>query len=435
MNSNQATWIDHFPGNFMWSNATLVTKGMAPYGAVALGEIDDICERLRSRQGEPHAWAEEWSAMAARLERQADAAEAAGRRMTAGNFYLRAGMYFFTAERFIVPGPEKREMGRKAIECQTRGILRRYPNVERVEVPYEGGAPERGAGASESGGCDREGAREPAVPNTGASTPAPGSRPASGNPAQPSTGSLPALFMKAPGNPRPAPTMVAFDGLDNSKEISVLFNGLEFAARGWHTLAIDGPGQGESIRLRDIKTRYDYEAAGTAAYDYVAARPEVDAKKVAVMGYSFGGYYAPRIVAFEKRYCACVAFGAMHWDMEEWVDTIRQAVKSDAKKSAQSHFQVPWVFGAKDLDHAVEMAKQFNLAGVAGNIECPFLVLHGENDRIVPLGSARKLYDAVGSKNKTLNIFTAADGGAEHCQVDNRQVGVDYIADWLAANV
>jgi hypothetical protein len=26
------TWIDEFPGNFVWSNATLVTKGMAPYG-------------------------------------------------------------------------------------------------------------------------------------------------------------------------------------------------------------------------------------------------------------------------------------------------------------------------------------------------------------------------------------------------------------------
>jgi pimeloyl-ACP methyl ester carboxylesterase len=386
MNSNQATWIDHFPGNFMWSNATLVTKGMAPYGAVALGEIDEVCERLRGRQHEAHAWWEEWSAMGARLEKEAAAAEAAGRGMTAGNLYLRAGMYYFTAERFIVPGPEKREMGRKAIECQTHGILRRYPNVERVEVPYEGSA-------------------------------------------------LPALFMKAPGVAGPAPTMVAFDGLDNCKEMSVLFNGLEFAARGWHTLAIDGPGQGESIRLRDIKTRHDYEAAGTAAYDYVAARPEVDPKKVAVMGYSFGGYYAPRIAAFEKRYCACVAFGAMHWNMEEWVDTIRQAVKSDAKQSAQSHFQVPWVFGARDLDHAVEMAKQFNLAGVAANIECPFLVVHGENDRIVPLDSARKLYDAVGSKDKTLKVFTAAEGGAEHCQVDNRQVGVDYLADWLAANM
>ena len=36
--SDNSTWIDHFPGNFMWSNATLVTQGMAPYGAVAMGE-------------------------------------------------------------------------------------------------------------------------------------------------------------------------------------------------------------------------------------------------------------------------------------------------------------------------------------------------------------------------------------------------------------
>jgi pimeloyl-ACP methyl ester carboxylesterase len=292
-------------------------------------------------------------------------------------------MYYFTAERFIAPGADKREMGRKAIACQTRGILRRYPNVERVEVPYEGA-------------------------------------------------SLPALFMKAPAAGRRAPTMVAFDGLDNCKEMNVLFNGLEFAARGWHTLAIDGPGQGESLRLRDIKTRHDYEAAGTAAYDWCAARAEIDPKRIAVMGYSFGGYYAPRIVAFEKRYCACVAFGAMHWNMEQWVDAIRQAVKSDAKKSAQSHFQVPWAFGARDLDHAVEMARQFNLAPVAGRIECPVLIVHGENDRIVPLDSARRLYDAIGSKSKTLRIFTAAEGAAEHCQVDNRQLGVDFIADWLA---
>jgi dienelactone hydrolase len=376
-----STWIDHFPNNFMWSNAALVTKGMAPYGAVALGEIDEVCERLRARQDEPHAWWEEWCAMGTRLEAKADEEEGKGHRLTAGHYYLRAGMYYFTGERFITPGEDKREVGRKAIDCQTRGLLRRYPNIEKVEVPYEGR-------------------------------------------------SLPALFMKAPASGR-APTVVLFDGLDNCKEMSVLFAGLEFARHGMHTLAIDGPGQGESMRLRGINTRHDYEVAGTAAYNWAAERPEVDPAKVTVMGYSFGGYYAPRIVAFEKRYAACVAFGAMHWNMEEWVDTIRQAARSDPKKSAQSHFQVPWVFGARDLDHAVEMAKAFSLRGVAERIECPLLVAHGENDRIVPLDSARRLYEAAGSKRKTLKVFTVEEGGAEHVQVDNRQVGVDYIADWI----
>jgi alpha-beta hydrolase superfamily lysophospholipase len=377
------TWIDEFPGNFMWSNATLVTKGMAPYGAVALGEIDQVCERLRRRQGEPHAWWEEWSAMGARLEKLADAAEADGRRMTAGNHYLRAGMYYFTAERFIHPGEQKREMGRKAIELQTKGLLRRHPNIERVEVPYEGT-------------------------------------------------SLPALFLRAPGASVRAPTIVLFDGMDNCKEMSVLFAGLEFAARGWHTLAIDGPGQGESLRLRALYSRYDYEVAGTAAYDHVAGRPDVDAARVAVMGYSFGGYYAPRVAAFEKRYAACVALGALHWDLVEWQREIRRKQQAGAASTAQSAFHFSWIMGClDDADAAIEKAKRFSLAGVAESIACPFLVVHGQDDRVCPVESARQLYAAVGSKRKHIKIFTAEEGAAEHCQVDNRQMGIDYIADWL----
>src|SRR5437870_1880740 len=98
--SSSGPWIEHFPGNLTWSNAALVTKGMAPYGAVALGEIDAVCERLKTRQGEPDAWREEWCAMARRLERVAHAAAAQGHDHSAGNYYLRAGMYYFTGERF-----------------------------------------------------------------------------------------------------------------------------------------------------------------------------------------------------------------------------------------------------------------------------------------------------------------------------------------------
>jgi dipeptidyl aminopeptidase/acylaminoacyl peptidase len=383
---DNGSWIDHFPGNFKWSNATLIAKGMAPYGAVALEEIDRIGERMKARAAVESVWWEEWSAEARRLEDFADGAAAEGRQFSAGNAYIRAGNYYFTGERFIPPGEQKTAMYRKALRCFHAGFDRRHPQMERVDVPYEGR-------------------------------------------------SLAAYFMKARGAAGRAPTVVLFNGLDNCKEMSVLFAGLEFAARGMNTLAIDGPGQGESLRLRGIHTRFDYEAAGTAAYEYVSARGDVDPARVAVMGYSFGGYYAPRIVAFEKRYGACVAFGAMHWSIEEWVRTIKKAVETDATQSAQSYFQVPWVFGAKDLDAAIEMSKRFHLGAVAGRIECPLLVVHGENDRIVPLDSAQKLYDAAGSKRKTLRIFTADEGGAEHCQVDHRQAGVDYIADWLAANL
>src|ERR1700709_930372 len=104
-------WIDHFGDNFLWSNATLIIKGMAPYGVVALEEMDRACEKLRVRQHEPDAWPEEWRALGAQVESFGDAALAKGHKITAGDYYIRAGIYHYNAERFIQPSPEKRTQG------------------------------------------------------------------------------------------------------------------------------------------------------------------------------------------------------------------------------------------------------------------------------------------------------------------------------------
>jgi dipeptidyl aminopeptidase/acylaminoacyl peptidase len=228
---------------------------------------------------------------------------------------------------------------------------------------------------------------------------------------------------------------VMFNGMDNCKEMSVLFAGLEFAKRGMHTLAIDGPGQGESLRLRGMSARHDYEAAGTAAYDYVAARADVDPRRVVTMGYSFGGYYAGRIAAFEKRYAAGVAFAALHWDLAAWQLEIKRKQEADPKSTAQSTFHFRWVMGAETADAAIEKARKFSLAGVAEKISCPFLIVHAEEDKVVPVASAYKFFDAIGSQRKHLKVFTAETGSSYHCQMDNRQIGVDYIADWIADNL
>ena len=153
------------------------------------------------------------------------------------------------------------------------------------------------------------------------------------------------------------------------------------------------------------------------------------------MGYSFGGYYSSRVAAFEKRYAACIALSALHWDLAAWQQKIKDANRNAPKSVAQSNFQWRWVAGAKDEDEGIEIAKKFSLKDVAKNITCPFLVTHAGNDRVVPVENAQKLYDAVGSTNKTIKIFTTEEGGAEHAHVDNRQVGIDFAADWLAENM
>jgi len=47
--------------------------------------------------------------------------------------------------------------------------------------------------------------------------------------------------------------------------------------------------------------------------------------------------------------------------------------------------------------------------------------------------AAHDLYAALGAPGKTLKIFSPEEGGAEHCQVDDRPLGIAYIADWIAA--
>ena len=378
-------WFEYFPSNFVWSQQMMSMIDMAAWGAAAMGEIDQVGQRLKGREGDNEAWFTEWCAMAEDMERKARAAQAANHQLTAGTYFLHAGVYFLWAERFTPPGERKFNTYRRSMSCFVEGYQRRYPSIERVEVPYEGTT-------------------------------------------------LPAYFMKAPGAGAKAPTVVCFDGLDLCKEASVLFAGIELANRGINMLAVDGPGQGEALRLRNIPSRYDYEVPGTAAYDYVAKRPEVDPKRIAVMAFSMGGYYAPRIAAFEKRYAACVAWGA-HFDYHAVWMVRRREMESGGTKVTSARFQLPWVLGVPDMDAAMEKLENYRLAGIAEKIECPMLIVHGQHDTIVPVENANKLYAAAGSKQKTLKIFTPADGGSEHCHGDNRVVGANYIADWLMDNL
>ena len=64
-------------------------------------------------------------------------------------------------------------------------------------------------------------------------------------------------------------------------------------------------------------------------------------------------------------------------------------------------------------------------------MRCPLLLTHGIGDKQVPTRDAKKLFNAVGSGDKALKIFTVKEGGSPHCQRDNLSLGIIYIADWL----
>ena len=126
--ATHGTWIDHFQDNFTWSNATLVCKGMAPWGAGAIEEIDRIGEKLKARAGDPDAWWQEWCAMADKIAKTADEAAAAGRQFTAGNYYIRAGNFDLQEGAAVFP----RRIGTALSEYRTRRCPVRREGAPRL---------------------------------------------------------------------------------------------------------------------------------------------------------------------------------------------------------------------------------------------------------------------------------------------------------------
>ncbi|HUH65998.1 MAG TPA: prolyl oligopeptidase family serine peptidase, partial [Syntrophales bacterium] len=108
------------------------------------------------------------------------------------------------------------------------------------------------------------------------------------------------------------PLLILHSGFDGTAE-ELYFETAYFAVkRGYNVLIFEGPGQGGVIRVQKIPFRPNWETVVTPVVDYALTRKDVDGKRIALMGISFGGYLAPRAVAFEKRIRACIANGGIY---------------------------------------------------------------------------------------------------------------------------
>jgi dienelactone hydrolase len=246
--------------------------------------------------------------------------------------------------------------------------------------------------------------------------------------------SLPALLVhpepEAAGS-RPAPCMVFFDGFDVTKELQYGYGVPDLAARGIGCLIVDGPGNGESVRFRNLPLIAETERYGTAAYEYLSARHEFDPRRIGVMALSLGGYYAPRAAALEPRFACCVAWGAQ-WDYHAiWEKRLDELAFGKVLSLSVPPEHLQWVLGVSSQAAALKKLEAFRLDGIMQKMACPFLLLHGAGDEQIPLSLAEKSFAAVGSKHKTLKVFAREEGGFHHCQVDNVTIGVHYMWDWI----
>ena len=259
----------YFPDNYRWSHGMLGALSTAPWGGAEIDEVHRVGLRIKDHLGDDQVWFREWTAEAERLEAIGNEKAAAGHAHSASAYLLRAALYAQIGERFLHPKTEASQASyKRSVEVfrKAAGLMAR-PRMEHVEVPYEGVT-------------------------------------------------LPGILVHGdpvPGRKGKAPVMLFLDGFDITKEMQY-FKGIpSLTARGISVLMLDGPGNGEAIRFRNLPLHYQTERHAGAAYDYLAARPEFDPKRIGIMALSLGGYYAPRAASMDQRFACCISWGP-EWD-------------------------------------------------------------------------------------------------------------------------
>jgi alpha-beta hydrolase superfamily lysophospholipase len=265
--------------------------------------------------------------------------------------------------------------------------------------------------------------------------------------------SLPAWLIPAEGRSQEVrPLLILTNGYDATLTDMYFASAVAAARRGYHSLVFDGPGQGEMLYEHGLRLRPDWENVVRAVVDFACAQPIVDAARIALGGWSLGGFLAPRAASGEHRLAACIADPGL-WSIaggfrdfavrlgaapeavsdlgaidEAVLDRLEQTIRSDRKLRWSVVQRGFWVHGSADLRGYLRSVEPFTMQGRAALIRCPTLLTLAEHD---PLATSSEAFFTALRCRKTLLRFTATEGAGEHCEMRNRSLLNDRVLDWL----
>lgn len=332
----------------------------------------------------------------------AEEASARRRNVSAREAYLWAAGYYSAALRFLdgTEAPERMySTWQEYATCWGAAGALCDPPIERIEIPYEGI-------------------------------------------------SLTAWFLRVDASHRRRPLVLLNNGADGLEKSLYVLGGAGALARGYNCLIFNGPGQGDSLWLRKLYFRPDWEKVITPVVDAMLHHREVDPKRIALVGVSQGGYWVPRALAFEHRIAAGVADPGV-WDVSEaWMRNLPEFVRrvldsgnkdqfdqmiqtgtsANVRAKATLRFRMR-PFGMTSFYDAFRAVQQYTLKDAAGSIRCPMLITDPEGEQFFP-GQAQKLFEALKCP-KTMVHFTHDQGADQHCEVAAPGYRDFCIYNWL----
>ena len=214
---------------------------------------------------------------------------------------------------------------------------------------------------------------------------------------------LPAVFHLPPGyrNGTKVPVVVIVPGMDGYKEKYVSLYGDDWMQRGVAVLCVEGPGYWEAP-LRGIYVDVaGWAETGEEVMRYLAARPEIDADKVALTGSSFGSFFSAIMMSHEPRYKACAITGTCY-------QPGGYAIFETASPTFKRRFM--FMSGITDEGEFDQFRKTLDWHGYAEKIKAPYLVIAGGSDELCPIESTQSFVAAL-SGPKQLVIYQGSRHG------------------------
>ncbi len=306
-----------------------------PFERVKREDVEQVLQRLDSL--DPDLWGREWEKFGAKYEALGEEQEKEGKKEEAGETFYLAYEYYRIGRYPVPSSPEKMNCYKGALRTFLKAAPTMDPPLERIEIPFEG---KKVVG-----------------------------------------------YLQIPKGTNRPPVVIHWGGVDGWKE-DRRSNSELLHKEGLATFTIDMPGAGENPCLGQEPRA---ERTFSAAIDYLETRKDVDGKRIAVMGGSFGGYWAAKVAHTEaKRLCGAVNWGAgVHRTFqEEWLRPALTVTASQYLMGPASLLDArSYIFGVKTLEEVLKIAPSLSLVtqGLIDQPCAPLLCINGKEDDQHPI--------------------------------------------------
>ncbi|MEQ9617786.1 MAG: alpha/beta hydrolase [Deltaproteobacteria bacterium] len=374
--------------------------GSAAFGGSSVGECLSAASRIKD--GDPQSWVEEFTKLAEWQQSDAHRRALKGHTVSAREQFFKACNSFRAAEYYTsCLDPKHRELGQKSRYCFEEAMKYVWHTFEPTMIPYK-------------------------------------------------NIEIPVYIMTPHPEAQKRKTLLIVSGFDGTLEEEYLMRGFAALERGYNVVHYAGPGQMDLFRFySNTHFEPDFESPTGAVIDSIIERPEVDPKRIALMGISLGGYFSTRSAAHEERIKALIANSPilnLHDYLSAFTDTDPAEMPDEMNFTIEEIPEIPDdVFPPEDKARSENLMVRFGqnsfrdtfiyltdfvVGDAVSNIRCPSLALVGEGEG----GEPEKQFNEFAGKVSgpvTKHRFTEFEGADTHCQVGNPAYSAAVALDWL----